>query len=550
MSRSFRLLRPLYGVVLLMVLAACGLPSDVRQAGEALPARFSQAAEQIDAREQAYAAYVRSPAYATDQRYAERERWADAFAEARRALGDVRAVYGRDLLPLLVADQNNMQWNVRTQIARIDSLVVVAVGVAERPFMRRGYLARVRLEAPVLAVRADSAHEAMAKPLASLRAVLRAARRNHPNKREDLAGKLAGVDSAATAADSAVRGVRTQLALHTRGEPADYALLGDGTALLVAGAARMDTLAPRLKRTVEELDQSYTRILSDQRADYYVVVARTSWDDRSDYNTEDDHVYPPVQVDESVYDVVLQWDNTDVAEYRSGFFGSGIRAQMPLEAWQALRVPEGLPGRHDSADYWIHDHYMRGFHRYIVVEDGRQTETDWVEVDDEDWLEYQEDLGMEIASKPYGMYESEVADVSAPPGMGFVGDPRYGCWRTDEDGPCLDAEEAAEDSTHSAWYYGGRYGFMGGLVGWGGRYRPYRYSEWNRWNRDFRGRDSYYGPDPAAPSYGTWSPGVRDSPRFRTSTYAVAGGFGGEPDGSVRGAGRALRGGGPGGGGK
>ncbi|HST62480.1 MAG TPA: hypothetical protein VLK84_27495, partial [Longimicrobium sp.] len=307
---------------------------------------------------------------------------------------------------------------------------------------------------------------------------------------------------------------------------------------------------PRLTATVGELDHSYTRILTDMRADYYAVVARTSWDDRSDYNTEDDHVYPPVQVDAAVYATVVEWSHRDIADYRRGIFGSRLQWRMPYEAWQALGVNDDLPGRHDSADYWIHDYYMRGFHRYIVVEDGKQTETDWVEVDDEDWLEYEDDLGMEIASKPYGMYESEVADVSAPAGMGFVGDPRYGCWRTDEDGPCLDDEAAAAAGTRSAWYYGGRYAFMGGLLGWGGSYRPYRYREWERWNRDFRGRESYYGADPATPSYGTWSPGVRESPRFRTSTYAVAGGLGGAQDGSVRGAGRALRGGGPGGNGK
>ncbi|HST59250.1 MAG TPA: hypothetical protein VLK84_11185, partial [Longimicrobium sp.] len=211
MSRSFRLPRLLYGIVLLAALAACGLPGDVKRAGEAFPARFTEAEKEIARKEGAYADYVRSLAYEIDRAYAERERWVDAFAAARRELAGVRTTYGRELMPLLLADEMNSQWTVRTQVARMDSLLAGAVAVADRPFARRDYLAAVRRDAPVLAARADSAHAAVKAPLASLRATLLAARRDHPGKREDLNRKLAGVDSAAAAADSALRGVRAQL---------------------------------------------------------------------------------------------------------------------------------------------------------------------------------------------------------------------------------------------------------------------------------------------------------------------------------------------------
>jgi hypothetical protein len=132
--------------------------------------------------------------------------------------------------------------------------------------------------------------------------------------------------------------------------------------------------------------------------------------------------------------------------------------------------------------------------------------------------------------KPYGSFEEETIKTATPAGMAYVGNPAYGRWQTDPKGG------------GSFWEFYGKYRLIGDLLG-GDRY--YR-TEYDTWNRDYRGRKPYYGPDDDD-KYGSGSRGAQT--RYAGSTYAQHGGFKGS-DHSVRGAGSAARGGGPGGGGK
>ena len=78
----------------------------------------------------------------------------------------------------------------------------------------------------------------------------------------------------------------------------------------------------------------------------------------------------------------------------------------------------------------------------------------------------------------------------------------------------------------------------------------YGYNDWNTWNNDYRGRESYYGRDARGrQKYGTEGSTVRTSPRYNKTNFAKTGGFK-RANASVRGAGPGSRGGGPGGKGK
>ncbi|MCS6968841.1 MAG: hypothetical protein RMJ44_09005 [Cytophagales bacterium] len=141
-------------------------------------------------------------------------------------------------------------------------------------------------------------------------------------------------------------------------------------------------------------------------------------------------------------------------------------------------------------------------HRYkiITMKDSLPQEqiTDWLEVPESFFLEHQNNMGMEIASKVNGKLSKAVA----PPGYSqFVGNPQYGQWRTASDGS-------------SFWEFYGKYAMISNVLGLVGSminrnsYEDYYYN--------YRGTRPYYGSLPdGRPAYGTYSPhGERANPDF------------------------------------
>ncbi|WP_272150351.1 hypothetical protein [Tenacibaculum aiptasiae] len=121
-------------------------------------------------------------------------------------------------------------------------------------------------------------------------------------------------------------------------------------------------------------------------------------------------------------------------------------------------------------------------------------DTDWKEVSPITFEEHQNDLGMTILSKKNGKLDKN----SAPAGVNnYVGNPKYGEWRTHSDGS-------------SFWAFYGRYRlfsdlFFGPRYGYGYGY-PRR--DWNDYNRNYRNKKSYYG---GSSKYGTNSTGNKNT---------------------------------------
>ena len=122
-----------------------------------------------------------------------------------------------------------------------------------------------------------------------------------------------------------------------------------------------------------------------------------------------------------------------------------------------------------------------------------------------------------------------------PPGLANVGNPKYGEWKEDDNG-------------NSFWSWYGRYAFFSHLFFYPPYYYPY--GGWQGWHRNYRYKKPYYGTTKNGNrQYGTFGTQVKQSPKYRNSTFAKTGGFKSGPMG-VRGAGSRTRGGGPGGKGK
>lgn len=107
--------------------------------------------------------------------------------------------------------------------------------------------------------------------------------------------------------------------------------------------------------------------------------------------------------------------------------------------------------------------------------------TDWLRVHQREYEKYDQYLGMVIASKTL---ENEQNFAQHPPGYQYVGDPRYGAWRTDESG-------------NSFWEFYGKYALMSSLFGM--MTRPVYQNDWEGYRgsrtrgRPYFGRNREFG---------------------------------------------------------
>ena len=362
-----------------------------------------------------------------------------------------------------------------------------------------------------------------------LATVVDQAKVDYPDKDTDLTTRFAPVRDLYDASQKAVDVAKSE---RNSADP-DYAALGDSVQLVALNFDRIQEQDNELRTRLAELGQSYSKMLVDMDVRNSIVVGRTSWNESADFPAEHDYLYSPRQVDQQTYESIAGLpDNQLLAVFTSGFFsGSSLRVGMDQTAWNSLGIDpmESWPGGDDTAQFWLQDAPATYFHKYIVTENGQRRETGWEPVTWEFFEANMENLGMDVVTKPYGSYEDEVVNVASPPGMAYVGNPRYGQWREDNQG-------------NRFWDWFGPYLFFSTLL-----HRPYYYNDWYGWRGGYYGQRPYYGPAGDPNRYGTYSQNT--GTRYTGSTWARKGGLQ-RQNASVRGAGPAARGGGPSGAGK
>jgi hypothetical protein len=193
-----------------------------------------------------------------------------------------------------------------------------------------------------------------------------------------------------------------------------------------------------------------------------------------------------------------------------------LSAQL-YDSWDKLLVDMEVRG-HFSGKTWDQKiRTVRTHYRDASGSNGQTTSDDqWVDVAQATYDAEKNDLGMAIAHKSAGKYDSEADRVAQPAGFAYVapisvGRNQYGYW--DHSGG------------RDFWVFYGQYALMRDLL-FNHDYRPLDRYEWEGY-RDYRssGR-TYYGRDPEygnAPRYGTQ--GSSTASRYAGSTYAKSGGF-------------------------
>ena len=143
------------------------------------------------------------------------------------------------------------------------------------------------------------------------------------------------------------------------------------------------------------------------------------------------------------------------------------------------------------------------------------SDTRWVDVPATAYRSVENNLGMAIAHKQEGLYDSEATTVAQPAGYSYMAPPgqsnHYGYW-------------SAGPAGGSMWTWLPQYLIMRELLG-GRNYQPIYVNEYNGYQTALRSGKSWYGNETpqAAPKYGTRGTFTKQS--YAGSRYVQSGGY-------------------------
>jgi hypothetical protein len=148
----------------------------------------------------------------------------------------------------------------------------------------------------------------------------------------------------------------------------------------------------------------------------------------------------------------------------------------------------------------------------------------WVDVPVFSYRAVENDLGMVIAHKDAGLFDSEAQNNVQPPGFAYIASPeqgsnQYGYW--------------SHSDGQSVWTFLPEYLLMRELL-WGHAYRPIYVNEYSGYQAAQRSGRIYYGQETPAspPKYG--SHGTFTAQRYASSRYVQSGGYSGSAYASNR----------------
>ena len=416
---------------------------------------------------------------------------------------------------------------MRQSLLRVTSLLTGARESALQWIDRRDFLNEVAERADLMMEQCQTAASAMTRDGRELIAQVEQVKQDHQGRSSEIDRLLQPLTELRDSSEKLHAQAAGAFQVRRAGGAFDLAIFGDSCRQVSTNSEEFLKGSAELSAKLAELDRSYARTLIDMKTEHGLVVRRQSWDDFRDYPRIHTLDFRVSNVDPTTFQYLLGIEGS-LARFSTTMFGRrfSMHSGTDPQRWNTLGIDPlvQMPSSDTHAEYWVQAADSKYFHKYLVQENGATKESDWVEVTENFFVANLDNLGMDVESKPYGAFESEKLTHAAPPGMAFVGNPRYGRWTSDGAGG-------------SAWSWIGPYLFYSTIFG---SRMSYGRREWDTWSGGYRGSRPYYGGSSEAPRWGTRSQTTRTSPKMQGSTFARGGGFR-RPPPSVRGSGPSSR---------
>jgi hypothetical protein len=527
-------LKRLWAIILiLMFIVSCGgINSDLKKGAKKQHKALEKTRSDIVSAKEKYQEWKKNPDsnYEKFKRYDKHYNWAGQYEDALSEVDNADKIW-KEIDQILDTNKAESEVQLKKKITQIKNQIGFALKKSREPDRQLKALEKLMAGAqgPIHQAGQQVA-EMKLIPLAlkpELETAISDSKKHGWGKEQDLTRRFSQLEEAVK---GSIDGLAAAEAQNKKDAP-NYALMADSLHAIELNLPAVQKAQMHLRQRIGEMNRSYTKRLIDMKSVFLITVGRTSWDSYYDSSTEVNYLFQPSEVDEATF----KYFENETGDIASGL--RWIRAHKSKRMWENLGLVaiagENSPAGHDDAVFWVHSATIDYYHRYMIIENDVETESDWQKVGEAVFAGNLNNLGMDIISKPYGMYESEVIRNAAPPGLAYVGNEKYGSWQKDASGS-------------SFWSFYGKYAFLNALLG-GNRYF---YNDWDLWRRDYRGRRPYYGKNKdGSPMYGTSGTIIRNSSRYQSTTFAKRGGLKTAQAG-VRSAASGVRGRGPGGRGK
>lgn len=518
---------------IVFIFSGCGqgLPKHLKAEAKSVADLIKQSKGVITSQKETYQKITKSPGFTTVESYAQDENWVLKFEMAKTELNRAADLYKNELIPLIKKNNPESVSKIRSRIVRIQKILENVHRHAAYPANRYAKIRNSMEKTHSLKSQASRDAQEIYSIVHELKTgSLAKAIDDFPDMSERIQKKFTPLSELDRQSRNHIQIVNAEFQNHGKGK-ANYAAFTDSVVTLAASVQDARSMKPEFSNKLKELYTSYTKVLKDMKEEYTVTIKRESWNENSDYYDPRFTTFQR-QVDSQTYEAINA-DNVDtIASIAAGYFGSKFKNHIGSH-WKALNImpAENWTGRgHNAASFWVENAKEAYFHKYILENDGRTTETDWEKVKPSFYEKNFEYLGMAILAKPYGVFEEERMTRAAPPGMAYVGNPEYGEWKEDNNGERF-------------WSWYGKYAFFSSLF----FFPPffYHYNSWYGWHNNYRYKQSYFGKTKKGfQQFGTYGSFVRTSPAFQNTSFAKSGGLKSQMA-SVRGASASIRGGGP-----
>jgi hypothetical protein len=492
-------------------LSSCGgLPDEVIENAEKIPDSLKQSKELINKKQQDNQNYLTTGEGKFFAPYAKAENWQQFFINALLLQQKAEKINQNTIVPMIELNEDKDLLNVSSAIHMVNRHLADARVLAAKASLRKEFLLSAKKNAPQLVKKAQNNLDKINTLLSTAQQHTQKPSIDYPAKKQDINTRYKTLDQLRDNSQKSLSLAEIELA-KVASNKANYAILGDNVKNIDDTLKKLTTAVPKLKSKLDELYRSYSKTLVDMRVDYFVQLGRTSWDNYYDYPTEHTHIFTS-KVDKAV---ATYFDSLGESAVASSRGVGNLSVRIDSRMWAALKINphKNWSSGDDEGEYWVSNVVYKYYHKYLMSENKKQTETGWQAVNESYFWQHEKDLGLTLLSKPYAMYEEEAIKSAAPPGMEYIAKPmmvngkptgknQYGEWKQDSSGL-------------SFWQYYLAYSFLRNTIG-GSSYRPYYYSDWNHYNSRDRSR-GYYG---SGSRYGTYGSSTYNNSRYNRSTYS------------------------------
>lgn len=543
-------------VAFCLLLAGCSTspPSDISSRANALETLRSEARTVLSNERSGYDTEIKKSEYSFMEGYTADQKHQTDFDVAAAKLDEADKVYEEQVKKTLDDYEDAKLSALQSSVETVERLVGEAKALAPQPTIWIKQVLDLKKDPQKIISLVSATQVANVSGQENLQQQSDTAKKDWTKQVQTIDTRLAETASKQRDAQSKFDDLKAELSTPSPNFAVANRLRNDAEASQTTYVDSKNSLSDDLR----SLYYAETQTLLDIRIDAEIDISRTSWNEGSDANTDQDYEYPTITTSDG--EVISHF-----AQFTPGTMiasdGSWGDFKMENGADRALWDRLGIDSRkdwnnsswsgHDSAEYYLDEMEVTYCHKLFVLRDGKPdtngkplpqdnacdkytSPTDisegkyWDEADTADI----ESIGMDIYSKGVGDFPDQATEVASPPGIVYVGNPQYGEMKTDSNG-------------NEFWQFYFQYLIFQNLIGGPNNYLYSR--EYRDWNDRYRYNDQpFYSTvgGSTTPRFGADSP--QTSSRFPGSTFASSN----LANPSIRNAGPLARSGGPGGGGK